>query len=284
VKSFSRIALFSITAVLVLFTSAQATVFWDDDFEGANGMSVPNWAYDISPETSLQGSTEAARTGTKSIKAFYFGQGPIDNNPNGGGPVMGRSLAPNYTDHLFLRFAYRVSANFQPGSTGQTKIMRINTGEGFGPQVIFLEHYGSAYGVITTGMYACNTNDTWWVGNQGAIPGGPWQDIEMEVLLNTPGSADGLVRLWVNDTLILQQTGLAFRGPATNSPACNPGQPTPAGSNMVIQRVQMIRQSATGQTFYDRVAAGNTRIGVLGGRPPPMDTTPPASLTALQVQ
>jgi hypothetical protein len=36
--------------------------------------------------------------------------------------------------------------------------------------------------------------------------------IEIEVQLNTPGSTDGAYRAWVNDSLIIERTGVDLRG------------------------------------------------------------------------
>lgn len=41
---------------------------------------------------------------------------------------------------------------------------------------------------------------------------GQWTTLEHEVVLNTPGSADGIVRLWVDGRLKLERKGLVLRG------------------------------------------------------------------------
>lgn len=41
---------------------------------------------------------------------------------------------------------------------------------------------------------------------------GHWTTLEHEVVLNTPGSADGVVRLWVDGKLKLERKGLVLRG------------------------------------------------------------------------
>ena len=40
---------------------------------------------------------------------------------------------------------------------------------------------------------------------------GIWYKLEQEIRLNTPDLADGQIRLWVNDTLVIEQTDLRFR-------------------------------------------------------------------------
>lgn len=55
---------------------------------------------------------------------------------------------------------------------------------------------------------------------------GHWTTLEHEVVLNTPGSADGVVRLWVDGKLKLERKGLVLRG--------NPDQAI-AGVNAEVQ-------------------------------------------------
>lgn len=43
------------------------------------------------------------------------------------------------------------------------------------------------------------------------LPRGQWVRIEQEVVLNHPGSADGLMRLWINGKLLRETTDLVFR-------------------------------------------------------------------------
>ncbi|MGD1952506.1 MAG: polysaccharide lyase [Leptolyngbyaceae cyanobacterium] len=40
---------------------------------------------------------------------------------------------------------------------------------------------------------------------------GVWYKLDQEIMLNTPDVADGEIRLWVNDTLVIEQTEILFR-------------------------------------------------------------------------
>jgi hypothetical protein len=46
---------------------------------------------------------------------------------------------------------------------------------------------------------------------------GRWVCFEMEVQLNTPGQTDGAYRLWIDDTLAVERTGIDLRGSQTYS-------------------------------------------------------------------
>jgi len=43
------------------------------------------------------------------------------------------------------------------------------------------------------------------------FPRGKWVNIEQEVVLNQPGQADGVIRIWIDGRLHLNQGGMAFR-------------------------------------------------------------------------
>jgi len=48
-------------------------------------------------------------------------------------------------------------------------------------------------------------------GVQTALIPGQWTKLRTQVMLNTPGQNNGIVRCWFNDTLALEQTGLRLR-------------------------------------------------------------------------
>ncbi len=49
------------------------------------------------------------------------------------------------------------------------------------------------------------------IGSPAPVAGNVWEKLKMYVRLNTPGSSDGIIRLWVNDTLKLEYTNLNIR-------------------------------------------------------------------------
>ena len=54
------------------------------------------------------------------------------------------------------------------------------------------------------------------------VEGGRWIRVEQEVALNTPGQSDGLLRVWIDGDMKLNQKGLVFRNKAT--------KPVPGGA------------------------------------------------------
>jgi hypothetical protein len=49
------------------------------------------------------------------------------------------------------------------------------------------------------------------IGTNIALPTSRWIKIELETVLNTPGVADGLARLWIDGDLIVQDTAITLR-------------------------------------------------------------------------
>ncbi len=43
------------------------------------------------------------------------------------------------------------------------------------------------------------------------FPRGKWVKLEQEVVLNTPKRSDGILRVWVNDTLAIERTDISYR-------------------------------------------------------------------------
>ena len=53
-----------------------------------------------------------------------------------------------------------------------------------------------------------------WLGGMSTVqwPTGRWVSVEQEVQLNTPGKADGLIRVWIDGTMRVQNAKLDLRG------------------------------------------------------------------------
>ena len=146
--------------------------------------------------------------------------------PIGGGQFYG-TLESGPVDHLFLRYYVRFPAGFDfvkggklPGLYGGTE---------------------TSGGRIPDGTNGVSTRFMWRTGGQGEVyaympvrPGEPvsdeakrygislgrgswmfepgrWQCLEQELILNTPGQGDGLVRVWLDGRKVFEAGGLLFR-------------------------------------------------------------------------
>lgn len=137
--------------------------------------------------------------------------------PGGGAQFLGtRPGTP--ADHLFLRYRVRFAENFAfvkggklPGFYGGRMISggRIPDGtDGFSTR--FMWRAGGAGEV-----YAYLPSSQTWGTSLGRgsfhfVPG-RWQCLEQELSLNTPGRADGFVRVWLDDQPVFAQEQLTFR-------------------------------------------------------------------------
>lgn len=76
-----------------------------------------------------------------------------------------------------------------------------------------------------------------------------WYCIETQEVVNTPGVADGISRIWVDGVLVLSDTNVMWQR---------------AGSNFLWREYSVMRQNGAGSFWWDEFAAGDTRIGCTG--------------------
>jgi hypothetical protein len=140
-----------------------------------------------------------------------------EGKPLGGGQFMG-TLATGPVDRLFLRYFVRFPADFDfvkggklPGLYGGSEVSggRIPDGtNGFSTRIMWrTAGQGELYAYMPS-------SDTWGTSlgrGSFSFPRGRWTCVEQEVVLNTPGVADGTVRIWIDDQSALEQAGLLFR-------------------------------------------------------------------------
>ena len=145
------------------------------------------------------------------------------------------------------------------------------------PLVWIYNRYGT-YSVVMEGPYDYAGT---YVLNSGVTPSQTaWDQIEFEWKLNTPGQSNGLMRLWINGVLRVEQLNKAYIGPTPTSKGQH-GLPNP--SNYLIRTAQIYIQSGVGSLYYDRFAVGDARIG-LAGSTKSSDTTTPSIPTGVQVR
>jgi hypothetical protein len=246
----------------------QAAVYFDTDFESCNvgtGNDFPCEGWDdlgIEAIDHLEITNSLAFSGTKSVKGTW------DN-------INGSSIKPSIyktfpkSDHIFVRFATRQSPGFQIGSNNATKMMRFRTDGGF--PVFLAMFYNGMYTIIVEGSYV---GGTFIAPSSGITPSQTsWDQVEMEIQLNTPGLSDGLMRMWIKGVLRIERLNQQFRGPLPNTIS---SQKLLVPSTGRFDTAQIYVQSGLGSIYYDRFAVGNTRIGPasVGG-----DITPPARPT-----
>ncbi len=121
-------------------------------------------------------------------------------------------------DEAYLRYFVRFPAGFEfvkggklPGLYGD----RVTSGRhipdgtnGFSTRYMWrTAGAGEVYAYLPTSVaHGTSLGRGSWVW-----PTGVWTEVQQHVRLNTPGRADGLVQVWLNGVLVLDETGLLFR-------------------------------------------------------------------------
>jgi hypothetical protein len=141
--------------------------------------------------------------------------------PGGGAQFLGtRPGTP--ADHLFLRYRVRFAQGFDfvkggklPGFYGGRRISGGHIPDGTnGFSTRFMWRTGGA-GEVYAYLPASLTWGTSLGRGRFRFTTGRWQCLEQELSLNTPGRADGVVRVWLDDQPVLAQEHLTFRTVAT---------------------------------------------------------------------
>ena len=279
----------------LLFTPplSHAALFFDSDFESCasgTGNDFPCQGWDdlgiefinAAGHNKIEVTNSLSFSGSKSVKTTFVNNTRVGNISCGiDNPSLYKSNPS--TTHLFTRFALRKSPGFILSSNGITKLVRWRAGGSTGsasyPTIsVWLQGNpggtNGSYIIAIEGGYAMGT-----VNYQGgpAMASTSWDQVETEFQYNTPGQANGLVRLWVNGVLYIERLNLQLIGPTPTSTCCG-GLFNPSTATFV--ETQIFVQCGIGNMWWDRFAVGNTRIGAATAS---VDTTAPATPTNFSV-
>ena len=154
-----------------------------------------------------------------------------------------KSLPPG-TRRLYLRFWMKLSANWQSHASGVNKIFHIwmtNPSQ----NRIFLSFYGQnpaafRFSVHSQRTPAGSVNYTQNLGAGKVTRAGAWQQYELLLIMNSPGSRNGQIHAWVDGTKAIQYKNVplvyAAESPVLNdvqwSPTCGGTGGPPVGQTM----------------------------------------------------
>jgi hypothetical protein len=260
--------------VLLLHSTAYATIFFDDDFEtppnivGQAPVDWPDQTPNATPECPVSNTDRL--TGSNAVRFDYNSITGTTTNCS-----VTRFIAG--IDHMFLRLAYRVVTGFQIGSNGLTKIMFVGALNNPGGVLELEGDPGSTIGSLMLDVYPYDTLDVQRLHTNTVITDGAWHQIEVEILLNTPGVSNGVFRVWIDNVLKMESLNRQIRGPLPTSVT---PYGVPAASTATLSLFQLYRQSGLGTTYYDRIAVADARIGPVGTSPSPGT---PANLNVAQL-
>ena len=253
---------------------SHAAVFWDDEMEeGTSGFSPDYMVSTMIPTGAMAYDTTVKFSGSGSIRLNYTPScEPRTFGGLGCGGALSRSIP--LTDDVYRRVYFRMSGtgptpsdsgSFETSIGNFTKMLRtVSTG------------LRRAWWVM-----GCCGSKRWLHGDEHVPINGAtntfssitladnrWYCLETHEKLSTPGVADGILESWVDGVKVLNKTGYVSRI---------------AGSTDQWNGMGVFRQTGRGNIWWDRYAAGDTRIGCLGSGNQ-TDTTPPVPPQALVIR
>lgn len=268
------IRVFSLFSVIIIVSSlspilSHATVFWDDELQAGTPFGV---SYSIA-SGAMAYDTNVKFSGSGSVRLNFTPDcetgGPI--SPCGGEA----SRAIPFTDDLYRRVYFRMSGQgpiatstglFQTAIKPFTKMLRT-TSDGITKLWWMMGCCGSKKFMITLENVPQPGAATNYYSS-ATLADNRWYCIETREKLNTPGVANGIVQAWIDGVQVLNVTNVPYRL---------------AGNNNLWNRVAIFRQMGVGNFWWDRFAAGNTRIGCSGSITQD-DTTAPTIPSGVSAQ
>jgi len=285
--TFGQISAFLIVFFLGVPIPSQATVFFADGFEYASQEAFEAvWASSCPGSSLLMGpSTAYAANGIRSLRSVQ----------NGGANSCFVDRSYTQTQTVFYRWNLRLAPEYD------LETVCVPTGScagGNGSKQMYAKALGAGYGVfwhlepnthlirlnVTHGGYSviCSSGPGMPVGpqpneeclyrpNMASVPIVPGNTycVEAELVRGTPGVADGVARIWINGTLTMEYTNVAFARSTEGS----------SGFNTVTH----YSQAGYGTRYIDDLVIGNTRIGC-GATPSSGDTVAPNAPSGLLVR
>jgi hypothetical protein len=260
---------------------------WCDDFETDSALERDY--FDVDRQGGRFGvENSTAFGGTSSLRASY-----VTGNTDAGGvklsfgktPVSPIRLTDQVFEDVYWRFYMKLSSNwtgnamklsratiFTASDWRQAAIGHVwedsETGQGLGMDPVS----GVVGGQVMTTKYNDFANMQWLGKRNGSVPiySAPylnkWICIETRMKLNTPGSSNGEMTLWIDGTLDAQASNLNFRGTYTTY-----------GINAILIENYTNSGAPRNQSRnFDNFVVSRTRIGC--GTAPPLKPSPPTNV------
>ena len=246
---------------------SHAAVFWDDEMEeGNSNFSTSYMLSTLIPSGTMTYDTNIKFSGNGSIRLNYppACQTLTTQNQCGGSATRTFPLTNNVWKRVYFRMSgtgpnRTDSGVFETSIAAFTKLLK--------GQSLVVDNLTSRH---WWGMGCCTSKN--FIQSQEHVPSpgrttnlassitfanNRWYCIETHETMNTPGVADGISEAWVDGVKVATKTDVMWRQ---------------AGSTLQWSEFSIFRQIGIGNIWWDRFAAGNTRIGCLGSA---SDTTRP---------
>lgn len=256
---------FSVT-IIVLFLLpmlSYAAVFWDDELEAGTPFGV---SYALG-SGAMTYDTNVKFSGAGSTRLNYPPACQTLTTQNQCGGSASRGIPP--TDNLYRRAYFRMSGTgpnptnsgvFETSVSAVTKMMQTESTGTSKPRDWWSMGCCGSKKFLASLEYVPSLSQTTNVHSSITLADNRWYCIETHEQMNTPGVANGIVEAWVDNVKVVTKTDVMFRL---------------AGNTNQWDRVGIFRQIGAGNVWWDRFAAGDSRIGCSGSIPQ-SDTTPPS--------
>lgn len=249
---------------------SHAAIFWDDEMEQGNTDFSP--AYMLStliPNGIMAYDTSVKFSGNGSIRLNYppACQSLTTQNQCGGSATRTFPL----TDNVWKRAYFRMSGTgpnptnsgaFETAVSAFTKMLKGQSTIVNGLVARYWWTMGCCMSKnFNIGMeYVPTASRTTVLPSKINLADNRWYCIETHEKMNTPGLPDGIAEAWVDGVKVAMKTDVMWQR---------------AGSTLQWSEFSIFRQVGIGNIWWDRFAAGDTRIGCLGASSA-SDTTRPA--------
>ena len=274
------IGLFSLFSVIIVVLSllpmlSHAAVFWDDEMESTSSpfYYAPNFTNGV-----YAFDTAMKMSGTASIRVNFPLACDIPASSTVGqcGGALGRTFPDSAS--VYKRVYFRMSGSKADGATIQTPSGLFQASAGSHTKML------KGQSIQNLALPTESTIRHWWeIGCCGSkklnisaehtptwgstqnhytnitLQDNRWYCIETHEVVNTNGLPNGIAEAWVDGVKVLTKTDIIWQR---------------AGSNFLWREFGLMRQNGAGNFWWDRFAAGNTRIGCIGSGGQ-SDTTPP---------
>ena len=266
------------TALSFVPMLSHAAVFWDDEMEEGNTDFSPAYMQSTMIPTGVMAyDTDVKFSGNGSIRVNFPQNCDISGSLRGQcGGSLTRQFPPNTSP--WKRVYFRMSGSgpnptanglFKSGFTS-TKMLKGETETDADDKSRHWWQMGKAggKGFLVSMENAPQRYSTTDVLTSLSLQDNRWYCIETHEQMNTPGQSNGIAEAWVDGVKVLTKTDVIWQR---------------AGSNRTWKEFSLMRQNGAGNFWWDRFAAGTTRIGCLGATSA-SDTTRPASPQGLVIR
>ncbi len=253
-----------VTALSLTPMLSHAAVFWDDEMESTSSPFyyppnfVANGAYAF--------DTNVKMSGNGSIRLNYppACQTLTTANQCGGSATRTFPLTKDVWKRVYFRMSGTgpnptASGAFETSVAAFTKMLK---GQSTTVNGLVARNWWTM-GCCTSKSFKLSmehvpiANSTTVLPSSITLADNRWYCIETHEKMNTPGLPDGIAEAWVDGVKVAMKTDVIWQR---------------AGSTLQWTEFSIFRQIGIGNIWWDRFAAGDTRIGCLGAT----DTTPPA--------